>query len=189
VRKFPPRKFPELYAYRDVNSCLVRKLGRTYRRFNHFDVALPRVFTAIDVRQYRSNVEADIVLTSPPYMNALDYGRDNRLRLWFLGCGSSRKLDAIVPRGVEAFSELMRATAFSLKPCVKRCGLAILVVGEVRRNKRVVKPDGIVKDAFEDDAGGWRLTEMITDPVPDIRRSRRGCSATKKEWIMVFKRS
>jgi DNA modification methylase len=27
----------------------------------------------------------DAVISSPPYMNALDYGRDNRLRLWFLG--------------------------------------------------------------------------------------------------------
>jgi hypothetical protein len=35
----------------------------------------------------------DALITSPPYMNALDYGRDNCLRLWFIDefSGTSRQ--------------------------------------------------------------------------------------------------
>jgi len=34
----------------------------------------------------------DAVITSPPYMDALDYARDNRLRLWFLGINDYKQI-------------------------------------------------------------------------------------------------
>jgi DNA modification methylase len=36
----------------------------------------------------------DTIISSPPYFGALDYARDNRLRLWFLGCEDWKELDA-----------------------------------------------------------------------------------------------
>jgi DNA methylase len=187
-RKFPRAKFPELYGYRDVEPRLIRKLERSYRRYIPFDPQLMRRFTAWDVRRYRCPVPADIAITSPPYMNALDYGRDNRLRLWLLGKANSLLIDRLVPRTTQTFSELMRKTSLMLTQALRAKGRAILIVGESRRHERLLRADVIVRSAFESQMGNWRLVDLLRDPVPDIRRSRRGYSATKAEWIMVFER-
>src|SRR5947207_15528365 len=119
-------------------------------------------------------------------MNALDYGRDNRLRLWFLGIRSHVKLDAALPNDEKTFGHLMEVTARKLQANLSRRGKAILVVGEVRRSRRRMKTNQIVQSAFETKVGGWKLIDEITDKVPDVRRSRRSCRGTKLEWEMVF---
>ena len=85
---FPPEKFPELYEYRPLADRLRKKVKRAYRRHN-----LPSNWAARQYEVTSSNARSlpfedesvDLVLTSPPYYDALDYARDNRLRLWFLG--------------------------------------------------------------------------------------------------------
>jgi hypothetical protein len=186
--KFPRDTFPDLYQYRDVGSKLSRKLERTYRRHKMVSSSLPRFFTERDVRISRFRRQADVVITSPPYMNALDYGRDNRLRLWFLGCDQINRLDRAVPNNAASFADLMRTTARSLRTVLRSRGLAILVVGEVRRHNQVVRSNVITKCAFTKRNEGWRVVDEIADPVPDIRRSRRTCAATKSESIIVFER-
>jgi hypothetical protein len=188
-RKYPRKKFPELYRYRDVGPRFVRKLERTYRRHQPLPISLPRLFSQADIREFSCPIAIDFVVTSPPYMNALDYGRDNRLRLWFLDHLDSRILDRANPRTPAEFADLMKATAYKLKSSIRKLGVAIVIVGEVRRKSSVLRSNEIARSAFEREIGGWRLTEMLSDPVPDIRRSRRGYAATKTEWIMIFKRS
>jgi hypothetical protein len=122
-------------------------------------------------------------------MNALDYGRDNRLRLWFVGVRSHRKLDDALPSDKEAFTELMQVTARKLRTHVQSHGKAVLVVGEVRRSRERLRTDQIVRSVFEDSVGGWRLIDEFADKVPDVRRSRRSYRGTKKEWIMVFRKT
>ena len=39
------------------------------------------------------SVSIDAIISSPPYFGALDYARDNRLRLWFLGVPDWKGLD------------------------------------------------------------------------------------------------
>jgi D12 class N6 adenine-specific DNA methyltransferase len=186
--KFPSARFPHLYKYRDVARRLSRKLDRTYRRHRPFCEDLPRVFTQRDVRRSGFRIKADIAVTSPPYMNALDYGRDNRLRLWFLGYEEADRLDQVGPNNIVAFADLMRLTAHFLRNVVRRRGVAVLIVGEIRRGSNVIKSNTITKSVFTKCEGGWGLIDEVADPVPDIRRSRRTCAATKSESIMVFER-
>ena len=48
---------------------------------------------------------ADTMITSPPHMRQLDYARDNRLRLWFLGIDDPHALDKAISPRKEAFFE------------------------------------------------------------------------------------
>jgi len=82
-KKFPRQLFPGMYEERDVFVRLEAKLRRTFRR-------PPRAYTEsrkvinIDARLFPRIRGIKAVITSPPYMNALDYVRDNRLRIWFI---------------------------------------------------------------------------------------------------------
>ena len=54
------------------------KDSRAYDRGNLIQVGQVRV------DDLTLDCEVDAIVTSPPYMNALDYVRDNRLRMWVL---------------------------------------------------------------------------------------------------------
>jgi Putative RNA methylase family UPF0020 len=188
TKNFSRRDFPELYRYRDVGPRIIRKLERAYRRHVPFSHDLPRLVTQRDVMRSNFRVRADVAITSPPYMNALDYGRDNRLRLWFIDCELPERLDRLIPRNIVGFANLIRVTARVFGRVLRRRGLAVLVVGEVRRQNTIVKSAVVTKSVFTK-CEGWSLVDEITDVVPDIRRSRRHCGATKSESILVFERS
>jgi methylase of polypeptide subunit release factors len=185
--KFPRKQFPELYVYRDVEPRLVAKIQRAFRRYERIPSHVRRNFRQCDVRRIRLRTKVDAIITSPPYMNALDYGRDNRLRLWFIGITDFEKFDASNLQTVRAFSNLMDEFSAVADRSLKRGGVAVLIVGEVRRNERTIQTQEIVRSSFQR-AGVWRLIGRVVDSVPDVRRSRRECRATKREWIMVFKK-
>jgi hypothetical protein len=186
-KNFPPAVYPELYEYRDVGPRLVAKLRRTYRRTSETPTVTRRVF-AENVDRFTKRVNADVAITSPPYMNALDYGRDNRLRLWFLGVDDWRPLDELSPGTPTAFFSLMVALRTLLTASLKKHSRAILVVGEVRGKRKTIDTNAIVRRAFEE-SGEWALATELLDYVPDVRRSRQGCSTTKREWLMVFQKN
>jgi adenine-specific DNA methylase len=184
-RKFPREKFPSMYEYRDVGPRLLAKIHRAFKRLPLLDTSLHKSFIKTDIRHLKADFKADVVITSPPYMNALDYGRDNRLRLWFLGSDQVQSIDEKNTTSKEDFFELMVACAKLFKRCIKSNGRVVLVVGEVRKRRTSIATNRILKNAFEG-TGHWKLTEQLVDLVPDIRRSRRDCKGTKREWIMVF---
>jgi hypothetical protein len=188
TRKFPRHKYPQLYLYRDVEPRLTRKITRSFRRFYGFDRNLKRQFTQKNVFNLHTKERVDVALTSPPYMNALDYGRDNRLRLWFLGVAHHGSLDSVVPKNSLEFSHLLERLAFLLGNTVRPKGKAILILGESEAigRRSIVRTGQMAKVSFERTVGGWKLTDQVVDLVPDIRRSRRDCRGTKRERIMIF---
>jgi hypothetical protein len=186
-RKFPKSAYPELYQYRDLEPRLIAKVRRAYRRVRFTGPRPRRRFESSDICDLRIDERVDLVLTSPPYMNALDYGRDNRLRLWFLGVSDYRDLDHRNCRTPADFAALIGSLVDVVDRCLSQSGKAALVVGEVRRNGQNLETAAIVEHAFTSE-GKFRLVDSLEDPVPDIRRVRRSSAAARHERIMVFSR-
>jgi hypothetical protein len=104
-----------------------------------------------------------------------------------LGNRDYKQIDGRNCRTPDHFMELMKTLANLADDCLAPSGKVVLIVGEARRNSRRIDTSEIVKAAFETQHK-FRLTDCLEDPVPDIRRSRRGCAGTKREWIMAFSR-
>jgi len=83
-RKFPRTKYPKMYAERELAPRLAAKLHRTYKYGGALNRAGVLQVGQVGVADLQLEYEVDAIVTSPPYMNALDYVRDNRLRMWFL---------------------------------------------------------------------------------------------------------
>jgi tRNA G10 N-methylase Trm11 len=175
-----------MYRYRSVEDRLAAKVARAFRRF------VPRppgvrarcLFADAQTMATREG-EVDAIITSPPYMNALDYYRDNRLRLWFLGVEDTSEADG--PMSPVRFQRLMTSTLKIARVGLKVGGACVLVVGEVRRTGRLVDTPAIVSEAVEE-AGGFRRVARYSDAIPDIRRARRCCRSTKHESILIYER-
>jgi len=187
TKLFPRSRNASLYEPRDVLSRLEKKVRRTFRRIVDFERSHARVqlVTSSKIRVK----ELDAVITSPPYMNELDYVRDNRLRLWFALRELPKALD-IPRRGREPwFAALMAETCGRLAGKLKRKGVFALVVGEAGRGGRRSDTAGLVVRAFEEtpELTRFRLIERVDDVVPDVRRARRDLRGTKNETLLVYK--
>src|SRR5262249_53853849 len=134
------------------------------------------------------NDEIDSIITSPPYMNALDYQRDNRLRLWFIDPTRAQVFtDAQQQRKefVQAIQHLARIAETRLRSN----GFCVAVVGEQIRRRGEVFVSQLVSELILRYAPSLRLTDQILDRIPDVRRSRREFHGTKMEHVLVFRKS
>ena len=184
---FPKEVYPELYQYRDLMPRMSAKIDRAFK------ISQPRPRTdratvlRTDIGSLSIAASVDAIITSPPYMNALDYQRDNRLRLWFLDrstCDYSPEPTDRKAGLALLVGELVRKARVSLR----KGGRLVLVVGETVVRKRVRSHPSVVYSAALEATNQFVLIDAIRDSIPDIRRSRREYSATKAEHILVYEK-
>jgi len=187
IKKFPRSRFPKLYAYRAVADRLEAKVRRAFRRMPKLDFTLSRrcFGTRAEVQQFSAPVQS--ILTSPPYMRQLDYGRDNRLRLWFLGFGDWKSLDSVVSPREKEFLALMGRCLRRWKRLLAVNGYCVLVIGDTcSREGRSNLPNVVAGMATK---AGYVLVSQHADAIPNERRVRRGISGSSSETILVLRNS
>lgn len=191
-KKFPPEEFPRMYEYRDLRSRLIAKVRRAYR-----DAGLParwseRQYCVWQVNSMNLPIDdgaVDAIVSSPPYFGALDYARDNRLRLWFLGCEEWRELDKSLTANESVYLEQMAACLREMHRTLRAGAACVLVLGDVERDGKNHRTAEILSDLAEAETGGGFETETIVDDeIPDERRSRRRTRTTKYERILVLRK-
>jgi hypothetical protein len=73
-----------------------------------------------------------LVVTSPPFLNVVDYATDNWLRCWFIGIEAS-KVALTVPRRLDDWQQAMSAVFLELHRLLRPGGHVAFEVGEVHR--------------------------------------------------------
>jgi tRNA G10 N-methylase Trm11 len=131
----------------------------------------------------------DALITSPPYMNALDYGRDNRLRLWFINPALHEPADNAVTKRRLAFTDAITSLARKVELGLRPAGYCILVVGEELTRNFEAHPSEVVVSVLSQQAPSLRLRKVLADKIPDVRRTRRECRGVKTEHFLIFQRN
>jgi hypothetical protein len=184
-KKYPRSEFPEMYEYRELKPRLVAKIERSFKRFMK-PGRIGITFQQSAVQQLKFPNRFDALISSPPYMNALDYGRDNRLRLWFIDPTLAQPVDNDVTQRRKAFVEAMKSVAESLERGLRLGGFCVFVVGEEVKRSFGAHPSEIVTSIMKERAPSIKLRKIITDDIPDVRRTRRECRGVKTENFLVF---
>lgn len=188
TRRFPKAQYPDAYEYRAVEPRLLSKIRRVYRRLPDIAPSLYRVCRQQDASMLcLPPGSIDAVITSPPYMNALDYARDNRLRLWFLGVDDYREYDEYTNTR-EKFLDLMENCLSRLRVALKDGRHCILVVGELSSSHSVTNIAEMVARIAVHRVGGFSRENVWQDCIPDVRRARKEGRRTKREWIIVLRK-
>jgi hypothetical protein len=188
-KKYPKSDFPEMYSYRELRSRLIAKLTRTFARFSDPSSVSDLMFRRGTIEHISLPPKFDSLITSPPYMNALDYGRDNRLRLWFIDPHPIRNVDNSVTKKRHAFISAIRHLARKVEVSLKVGGYCVLVVGESLQRTFAAHPSEIVFQIVSQYAPSLELKQVMCDDIPDIRRTRRECKGIKREHFLVFQRN
>jgi len=187
-KKYPRSEFPEMYASRKLRPRLIAKVQRSFKRYSR-PRSHHRIFRQSPVQQLQLPTQFDALITSPPYMNALDYGRDNRLRLWFIDPSLVEKVDNDLTQRRNAFGEAISSLAEKVESGLRRRGYCVFVVGEQLRNGTESHPSEVVLRTLRERAPSLRLLRVFADNIPDIRRTRRECRGVKTEHFLILQRN
>ena len=132
---------------RDVFGMLKDKVRRLFR--GHTDLLGSGLVCRADAkelsgvpefREFRGQV--DLVVSSPPYLNVVNYARQNWIRMWFLGEGpeeASETLDDDLTLG--PWLNFAEQTVMEMKRMLRPDGVIVLVIGDVARaHNNIVSP-------------------------------------------------
>ena len=187
-RLYPREQYPEAYEYRNPLPRLRAKIRRVLKEQVPPCVTRFKVFQKSVLDQYLIEASIDAVITSPPYMNALDYARDNRLRLWFLGVDDYKVVKEKEIGNISTFNEEMEIALHVISEVVKPRGACVLVLGDVRRSGKTHDAARMISELVSTRIRSLRLEHRWDEVLPDDRRSRRTGRATRRETILVFRR-
>lgn len=136
---------------------------------------------------------AKLILTSPPYLSVINYGKYNWVRLWMLK-EEPRDVDGrlmttgSLPKYLQFVNEVLNALA----PAVRDDGYVCLMIGDVRE-RGTGRTTNLAERVWEETAEplGWRRHGIVSDRLPTkhkvsrIWKHERG-KATKTDRVLVL---
>ena len=134
--------------YREIKSRITKKsksLLKNWGGLESSDVDLSCILTTGDSR-FASGIEdnsAQLVVTSPPFLDVVNYQADNWMRCWFIGIDSS-SIEISQLKGIEEWEATMTGVLTDLRRIVKPGGHIAFEVGEVRGGK-VLLEENVVR--------------------------------------------
>ena len=187
-RLFPRDQYPEAYNYRNPVLLLESKIRRTLIHTIPDTKSYFRVIQKSAKNPYLPDESINVVITSPPYMNTLDYARDNRLRLWFSGVDNYKTIKGREIGPISSFISDMTIVMQNIARVLIPGGLCILILGDLIRKTKKYDIQGMISSIISN-----RFVQMDQDfcweeEIPDQRRVRKNGQATKREVILLYRR-
>jgi hypothetical protein len=131
----------------------------------------------------------DLLLTSPPYLQVVNYGQSNWIRLWLMGVddvsrdqGSGRRsLDAVLDHRhtYNSYREFMSRTVSGIEHALAPDGVAVLVIGDVANPGKEPVPLAAKLWADIQESSSLRLLEIVEDDLPAHTKVTRIWGETK----------
>lgn len=144
------RQLPE---YRAIAPRIIRKAAQALRDgfcSEFFDVSSLNVGEIQDARRMSAfpSSSVDLIITSPPFLDKVDYLTDNWLECWFMGI-NPRDFSAnlVMSRSVNDWIKFMSDVLLEMLRVLKWGGHAVIEVGEVDVNGGIVNLDELVAEA------------------------------------------
>lgn len=177
---------------RDVAALILKKSRSLLRQPQKFDPRLAarhRLWTAkAETPCPLEENSVALVVTSPPFLDVVDYRRDNWLRCWFAGIDSEA-----VPRctsSLEAWKAMLTAAMVEIQRVLHPGGRAAVEVGEIRRGKILLEEHVLACG----EAAGLDPVKVLIHYHPFTKTSRcwgieNNKDGTNSHRVVIFRKS
>jgi DNA methylase len=146
----------------------------------------------------------DLVITSPPYLQVVNYGTANWIRLWLFGLNEVGREGGIGRRSLDAeldhrhtyssYGDFLSRTLKGIRRVLKKDGVAVVIIGDVADPGKAPLP--LARKVW-DDVGGQtrlRLLDLIVDDLPAQSKVSRIWGdtkgrATNRDCVLVLGRA
>ena len=194
------RKYPF-----DVFDLLERRLRHLHRAPGPSIDGLARRMDARKIDRWIAPGSVSLVVTSPPYLRVVRYGKFNWIRLWLLKQSvqevdrglqveaTDRRLGLTDGLRFPAYCEFLSATLSACYRVMAPGGVMVLVIGDIESNKG--ENFNLAWNTWKEIRGGskFQLVDLLEDPidisgkVTRIWGSTRG-QATKTDRLLILKK-
>jgi len=157
--------------YRDVKENLKRAAKRFFPDESHRGDSFVRNCDARKMMMYRNSV--DLIITSPPFLDVIDYVDVNWVREWFLN-EPEPDIKTFAIRGKASYGTFLHDVFVEVARVLKPGGLAVFEVGPVSRERRMY--DIVMKEA----EGVLDLEEMLLNDFDTKELARSGKASVPK---------
>ncbi|MFX1537654.1 MAG: DNA methyltransferase, partial [Promethearchaeota archaeon] len=179
----PDKDKPE---YRAVIPRLAAKVMRMYS--TGFPLETNATIMLGDARHLKLEEDSiDVVISSPPYYNTLDYVGQTRVRLYFLGLNKEKQdeLRQDLIQDSRSYLEDMIKVGKELKRVVKHDSLIVFVLGDVHRTSYSINTASEVSAIYQEKLGFEEIT-IVNDEIPLNKVASRS-KKKKFDRILVLK--
>jgi hypothetical protein len=185
--------------YRDTHALTIKKSKQLLdgvsrqEKENLASVSQYATFLTRDARS-TNNIKAgaiSLTVTSPPFLDVVQYKDDNWLRCWFCGLDADAIGEKItICRNIDAWSEVMRDVLKELCRVTKRGGHVAFEVGEVRKGtinlEEIILPLGLGAGF---DPLGIMINAQTFTKTANIWGVENNTKGTNTNRIVLFKKN
>ena len=164
---FSSRSKPE---YREVIPRMKMKTKRMYKtgisKSNH-----KMIKKRNSAKTRLKNNSVDVVISSPPYYDTIDYVTSNRLRLAFLDIhdDSATKLKKKLIQQNRTYLKEMEVVGMEMHRILKPNSLCVFVLGDVHKPKSTINTASEISKLYS--RLGFKTCAIIDDEIPLARRT------------------
>lgn len=174
---------------RDVKKIILKKTNTLLRdgSLDSVDTALLSVGPAWETKHLASS-SVQLVVTSPPFLDIVQYASDNWLRCWFAGIDAN-SVEIAMHRTTEAWTEMIHSVLVEQARILKTGGYVAFEVGEVR-NKSIFLEElvTVAASGLPFDILGVMVNEQDFTKTANCWGVENGKKGTNTNRIVILRR-
>jgi len=133
--------------YKDTANLILKKTRQLLKdNITHSNASFNLSISKAWELYYLNESSIDLVITSPPFLDIVNYKEDNWLRNWFAGINDN-EIDLSQFKNVNDWLQMIHKVSHELSRVLKKGGYLVIEVGEVRGGK--IKLEEYVWKALE----------------------------------------
>ncbi|MBE4703956.1 DNA methyltransferase [Spiroplasma platyhelix] len=180
---------PEDNIFEKINNRVIYILKKSKYCEN---IAQIKLGNALEIKKY-FDIKPKLIFTSPPYLNLINYTKQNWIKMWMLGFNNNEDNNNIKLDDRHGFDDYKKFMTNYLLEIAKMCDQntrVILVIGDAR-NRKMYNYFDIMWDQINKDVP-FLLQEYYSDDITQAKKAtnslgKKAGKATRVDKMYVFK--
>ncbi len=176
--------------YRNTKKSILKKAATVLRDPIKTNIKSELFAVSTDKMSSKIKNPVDLIITSPPFLNVINYIDDNWLRFWFLGYDRDKLRDILVQTGnIEEYRFFIKRSMQEMNKVLKKGKHCIIEVGDVRKGK--INLDEFIIDLA--DETGFEVERVLISYIsaPKISKAfarKKPGEGTKTNRCVIMKK-
>ncbi|WP_338970869.1 DNA methyltransferase [Spiroplasma endosymbiont of Labia minor] len=151
---------------------------------------------SLEIENYMDNVKPNLIFTSPPYLNIVNYTKQNWIKMWLLGFDTNKKNKSLKLddyHNINEYINFMHNYLNAVLNIMNENTTLALVIGDVQKNDKIYSFSQMWDENLKYRLNDLILNEIYTDEINQNKKAtnsmgKKAGKATRIDKIYIFKK-